>query len=279
MWKCCCIFALFVYRGGVSFFVRFHFPLSSMNTIPEFLDRIKKQKSQLDALRPFDQSQLQNLREWFRVGFVHHSNAIEGNTLSLQEVKLVIEEGLTIWWKTVRELQETINHGKLMDTLHDMFEKNGFRFTKHHVLDLHRQLMTGLLSEKDCGAWRKIQVRISWTTEELPSPQQVPDLMEDFFATIANKIETLEDVAHIHYDFVKIHPFVDGNGRIARVLMNLALVSLGYFPIIIPRMLRQEYIDTLRGDRFEKRYQFFLWQVYENHKDYLRFLETQVYTT
>lgn len=100
--------------------------------------------------------------------------------------------------------------------------------------------------------------------------------MEIFFATLGTHIVTLEDVAHIHYDFVKIHPFADGNGRLARILMNLALLHLGYFPVIIPRVVRGEYIASLQGDHFDQRYQFFLRQVYENHKDYLKFFQTPV---
>jgi Fic family protein len=86
---------------------------------------------------------------------------------------------------------------------------------------------------------------------------------------------SLEEVARIHFEFVKIHPFVDGNGRIARLLMNIGLISKGCFPIIIPVVLRNKYIHSLKGKHFERWLAFFLKQVYENHKDYVRFFSNE----
>jgi Fic family protein len=99
--------------------------------------------------------------------------------------------------------------------------------------------------------------------------------MTSFFSAHFISPHTLEDVARLHFELVKIHPFVDGNGRIARLLMNIGLIDLGYFPIIIPVVIRNEYIYALKDKHFERRYDFFLRQVYENHKDYLRFFNQQ----
>lgn len=159
-----------------------------------------------------------------------------------------------------------------MEVLHDLFESNGFSFTAQHVQELHSVLMQGILPEQECGHWRAISLRISGSEDVLPAPDAVPKLMENFFTTTAVSIGNLDTVARVHYEFVKIHPFTDGNGRIARILMNLGLIHLGYFPIIIPKAVRGEYIASLQGDNFETWYQFFLRQIYENHKDYLRFL-------
>jgi Fic family protein len=241
------------------------------HNIKDLLIKIHEQKKTLDKMRPFNKAQLKNLREWFRIWFIHHSNAIEGNTLSLQEVKIVLEEGITIGGKTVRELQETMNHGEIMTMLHDFFDKKPIKITESQVLKLHTVLLQGLLEKKQLGKYREIQVYISWSTEKLPQPSKVQWLMKIFFQH-AKKIKTLKDVAKLHYDMVKIHPFVDGNGRIARVIMNLALVGLWYFPIIIPKVIRAQYIQSLSDKKtFEDRYGFFLWQIYENHKDYVRF--------
>lgn len=242
-----------------------------MLSISSYEKKIAELKEQLDLLKPFDIDQLKNLRERFRIWFIHHSNAIEGNTLTLQEVKMVVEEGMTIGGKTVRELRETINHGDLMEVLEDFFVKNKLTLTETFVCKLHKLLLEWLVEKKHLGSYRDINIYVSWTEEKFPEPKKISALMKKFFADYA-QIKSLKDVAKLHYDFVKIHPFVDGNGRLARILMNLGLVSLWYLPIIIPKVVRSEYIASLQGKNFEKRHTFFLWQVCENMKDYVRFL-------
>jgi len=237
----------------------------------DLLTEISYLKTQLDSLRPFDDAQLRNLRQWFHIWFTHHSNAIEGNTLSLTEVKVLLEDGITIWGKTVQELQETINHGQILTQLHDCFDRGYQAITGELILQLHNVLMQGIVEDQYRWVYRTINIRVTWSDDEFPAPNQVDSLMGDYLTRIHNGL-SLEEIARTHYDFVKIHPFVDGNGRIARLLMNIALINEWYFPIIIPILLRQEYIDSLKGDDFTKRYEFFLWQVYENHKDYLRFV-------
>lgn len=251
--------------------IRF-FSLSSYHPLlMTLLSDINILKQQLDDLRPFDTSQLLNLRQWFRIGFVHHSNAIEWNTLTLSEVKLVLEDGMTVWWKTIRELKETINHGTILDTLHDLFAWDSEDITLQRILDLHKALMQWLLPEWEAWQIRTKKVRVSGSEDVFPLPQEVQSTIQKYIQQTKN-IHSLSDVAHIHYDFVKIHPFMDGNGRIARVLMNIGIVKLWYLPIIIPKIVRQQYIESLQWEDFQKRYEFFLWQTKENMKDYVRFL-------
>lgn len=242
-----------------------------IESIDTYITKISDIKKKIDLLRPFDSFQLKNLKEWFRVWFIQNSNAIEWNTLTLQEVKLVIEEWITVWWKTIRELKETINHWELMKILDDFFQKKDVTLDENFVLKIHKILLKDLLPIKHLWKWRTIQVYISWSEEDLPKPDQIDSLMWKYFKK-HKQIKGLKDVAWIHYDFIKIHPLADGNGRIARILMNLALVKLWYMPIIIPQIVRWEYIHSLTWNDFDKRYTFFLWQVYENHKDYLKFL-------
>lgn len=118
---------------------------------------------------------------------------------------------------------------------------------------------------------RDIHVVASGSEETFPHPNQVRELIKDFVDASYLRPQSLEDVARIHYNFVKIHPFVDGNGRIARLLMNIWLIALWYFPIIIPIVTRHEYISSLQGNDFDIWYRFFVRQVIENHKDYVRF--------
>lgn len=243
-----------------------------MQTTQSLLQEIQQLKKKLDALRPFDKTQLKNLQEWFRIGFVQNTNAIEWNTMTLSEVKVLLEDGITVWGKTIREIRETINHDKVLEQFPNLFETNKkIKINEKLVLLLHMLLMKDNLPIENCGKRRKINIIISGSTDILPNPSQIPKLMWDFFTKTCKNIKSLENVARVHYDFVKIHPFVDGNGRIARFLMNLWLIWLWYFPIIIPVVIRKEYISSLKWENFDKRLEFFLRQVKENNKDYLRF--------
>jgi Fic family protein len=246
-----------------------------MTTVAELTNKIQLLKSQLDAFRPFNQTQLENLRERFRIGFIQNSNAIEGNSSTLTEVKVLLEDGITVAGKTVREIKETLNHGEVMQSLDNLFTEKPFTIDEPFVLQLHQDLMRGLVEKSDLGQWRRIGVRVTGSEDVFPNPLKVPEKMKTFFSDVSS-LHSLEDVAKLHFEFVKIHPFVDGNGRIARLLMNIGLISLGYFPIIIPVVLRNEYITALQGNHFDYWLEFFLGQVYENHKDYVRFFTINI---
>lgn len=246
-----------------------------MFTAKEYLSKIAELTSKLDALKPYDQTQLKNLQDRFRIGFIQNTNAIEGNTLSLSEVKVLLEDGVTIAGKTVRELKETLNHGDLMTELDNLFSDTKRKINEKSILWLHTTLMRGLVVDKHLWKWRTINIRVTGSNDIFPDPQNVPVLMSKFFESPICECKKFEDIARLHFEFVNIHPFVDGNGRIARLIMNLWLIKCWYFPIIIPVIIRNEYIESLRWQNFDKRYTFFLWQVYENYKDYLRFFSNK----
>ncbi len=235
--------------------------------------KIIKIKSQIDSYKPFSSVQLKNLQNWFKISFTTHSNAIEWNSFTQEEVKVLVEDWITVWWKTIRELKETQNLAMLTDTIWKFFDKN-FVLDKSFILDLHNKLLEWI-EKSNLWKYRDIQVYISWTNEKLPTSKQIPKLMEDFIDfSNTNKEDTLKKVAKIHYDFVKIHPFVDWNWRIARFLMNLYLVKNWYLPIIFPVVTRLEYIRSLWENKtFEDFYKYFLWQTYENMNDYLNFFK------
>ena len=213
------------------------------------------------------------MQAWFRVSFTAHSNALEGNSFTQEEVKVLIEDGITVWWKTIRELRETQNLADLTHIIWDFFEKD-LILDEKIIFELHKKLLTGIEKE-NLWTYREVQVFISWSDEKLPRSKDVLWLMADFFAMAnTDTINTLEKVAKIHYDFVKIHPFVDGNGRLARLIMNLYLVKNGFLPIIFPVVTRLEYIKSLWKEKtFSDFYTYFLWQLHENLSDYLRFFE------
>lgn len=236
-------------------------------------EKILKLKSQLDEFKPFSWAQLKNLKEWFKISFTTHSNAIEWNSFTQEEVKILIEDWITVWWKTIRELKETQNLAWLTDKIWEFFEKDLLLYEKF-IFEIHKNLLSWI-DKENLWSYRKIQVFISWSDDRLPKSSEVPKFMKNFIDFANSKQENiLRKIAKIHYDFVKIHPFVDWNWRIARLLMNFYLVKNGFLPIIFPVITRLEYIKSLWKDKtFEDFYKYFLWQTSENLNDYLRFFK------
>ena len=228
---------------------------------------------EINKLRPFDKEQLKSLKNWFTVSFTHHTNSIEWNTLTLSETKVLLEDGITIWWKTIRELQETKNVWELSKQIWDMSVNH---IDKQFICELHKKIVSWTVKEEYAWKFRETQVFISWEeTDVLPSYKEVDKLMDDYIRFVNDCSLSLKDIAKIHYDLVKIHPFVDVNGRLARFLMNLYMIKAWYLPIVISSTVRLDYINSLRSDKtFEDFYKFFLWQTYENMKDYKRFFNS-----
>jgi len=249
--------------------------MNDINII-EFEQKILQAKKDIDAKRPFNQIQLKNLQKWFQVWFTYNSNAIEWNSYTLEEVRLLLEDWITVWWKPLSEQKETLNHWKVVDNLWG-FVDNTFDLTEKFILSLHKEIFQDVIEKKYLWVWRTIEVMITGEIKMPPSPSKVPKLMQDFIISTNKKSDNiLRQIANIHYDFVKIHPFVDGNGRVARLLMNVFLLQNGFFPIIFPMIVRNEYIWSLNSTRrFEDFYKFFLWQMWENIKDYKRFFENK----
>jgi len=239
--------------------------------IPSYENEILSLKKQIDTFRPLQKSQLANLQSWFKIGFTAESNALEGNTFTPSEVKVLIEDGITVWGKTIKELKETQNLAELTDEIWNFFEKD-FLLTHDFLFQLHKKLLFGIEKE-NVWKYRDFQVYISWSDEKLPSSKEVIWLM-DTFVNFCNTDEEniLQKISNIHFEFVKIHPFVDGNWRIARLLMNMYLVKYWFFPIIFPVVTRFEYISSLWKNKTQKDfYKYFLWQTKENMNDYVRF--------
>jgi Fic family protein len=240
------------------------------------LKKIEALKAKIDAHRPLDAHMLKQVREYFRIGMAYSSNALEGNSLTETETKIVIEDGITIGGKPVRDHLEALGHSEAYDLL--------FRLAKHqditeaNVKEL-RRLFYYRIDAKRAGKYRKRRVIITGTDFIPPAPERIPGLMESFIAglpTTRAKRHPVEFAAIIHKELVTVHPFIDGNGRAARLLMNLALLQAGYPVAIIPPILRGEYLDTLdkthKGDN-EPFISFIAGVYYESAKEYLRLLE------
>lgn len=240
------------------------------------LKKIDALGAKIDAHRPLDAHMLKQVREYFRISMAYSSNALEGNSLTETETKIVIEDGITIGGKPVRDHLEALGHSEAYDLL--------FRLVKHqditeaNVKELHR-LFYYRIDAKQAGKYRKRRVIITGTDFIPPAPEKISFLMESFITGLPEtkaKYHPVEFAAIIHKELVTIHPFIDGNGRAARLLMNLALLQAGYPLAIIPPVLRRDYLDTLNKTHKGSAEPFidFITEVcYESAKEYLRLLE------
>lgn len=210
------------------------------------LQRIQEKKKKLDKLRPLPSIILEKLKHDIALEWTYNSNAIEGNTLTLQETRLVLEEGITIKGKSLREHFEAKNHEKAIAHLESLIQKKS-EITENHVLQLHKLVLDGI-EEDFAGRYRNGQVRIMGANFIPPAGHKVPELMTDFVQQIVNQTDQKNDLelaVFIHHRFVWIHPFFDGNGRTARLLMNLWLMQSGYPPAVILKNDRKKYYDAL----------------------------------
>ena len=207
---------------------------------------LNAKKSILDALRPFPPALVRNLEEWFRVELTYTSNAIEGNTLTRRETAIVIEKGLTIGGKSLREHLEATNHAKALDFVKELTPKKPRQLTESDILRIHEIVLSGV-DDPNAGRYRAVPVRISGSSVVLPNFRKVPTLMEEFTAWLTGKtsLHPAALASEAHFQLVTIHPFVDGNGRTARLLMNLILLMHGYPPAIIRPRDRLAYIGAL----------------------------------
>ncbi len=213
----------------------------------EILARLDEKKARLAAARPLPPGVVAKLKEYFDVEWTYHSNAIEGSTLTLAETRLVVLDGLTVGGKSLREHLEAINHQHAIDFV-EALAARAEPITGHNVRQIHA-LILRTIDDENAGAYRKGQVYITGSTYVPPAAIAVPPLMQELVAWInsaeAANLHPVERAARAHFRLVHIHPFVDGNGRTARLLMNLVLVQEGYPPAVIRRERRPEYYDVL----------------------------------
>lgn len=207
---------------------------------------LTEQKRRLDEFRPLPGDLVTNLENWFKVELTYTSNALEGNTLTRQETAVVVEKGLTIGGKSLVEHLEATNHAAALSKVIEIAQSDTVSVNKHTVLDLHSTILRGI-DDVNAGRYRSIGVRISGSMVVLPNPAKVPTLMADFVRQMGSRtdLHPVELAAEAHYQLVTIHPFVDGNGRTARLLMNLILLQKGYPPALIRKRDRVPYLSAL----------------------------------
>lgn len=208
------------------------------------LQRIEEKKSQLDNLRPIPAIAIKNIKKSLTLEWTYNSNSIEGNTLTLQETKMVVEEGFTVKGKSLREHFEALNHADAIEFVEDLASKeNPLSFS--NILEVH-SLVLQRIEKEFAGRFRNSGVRISGANFVPPNALKVPDLIEDLIDwTNSNSLHTVIKSAIFHHRFVWVHPFFDGNGRTVRLLFNLLLMKDGFPPAIILKNDRKKYYDAL----------------------------------
>lgn len=217
--------------------------------------QVNQLKAEFDRLLPFPIAAFNSLKKAERVEWIYNSNAIEGNTLSLIETKVVLEEGLAIGGKRLQEHFEVINHSEAISFIED--QVNRVAPLDERTLKTIHHLILKNIDDENAGTYRSINVRISGSQHEPPHFLQVPDEMKRLFAWYEEEKERLHPVelaALFHFKFVYIHPFADGNGRTARLLMNLILMSHGFPPAIVKAENEQRltYYETLEKASVQK---------------------------
>jgi Fic family protein len=219
----------------------------------KLLKSIEGKKRELDRYRPLTSSIVGKLEEQFTLEWTYNTNAIEGNTLSLQETELVINRGLTIGNKSLKEHFEVINHKECIQLLEKYIErKEDLSITV--IKDLHKIILKNI-DDLQAGVFRRTNVRILGAVHIPPDATKIQKLMDEFIGWYYENEHTLaipELAALVQYKFVCIHPFIDGNGRTARLLMNLVLMRKGYPPAVILNLDRKKYYRVLRKADLDK---------------------------
>lgn len=209
-----------------------------------YFDEVDSLKRELDSKRPIPKETLKSLRESINLEWTYNSNGIEGNTLTLRETQVVLE-GITVGGKSIKEHLEAINHEKAILFLNDLVKDNE-PISEWNIKNIH-QLVLKDIDNENAGRYRKENVTIKGATHIPPDYLKVPELMEKLILNYNtwNEYHPIIQAALLHGELVKIHPFIDGNGRTSRLLMNLDIVNSGYNPVIIKKESRLKYYEVL----------------------------------
>lgn len=214
------------------------------NKIPE---RIVEKKRKLQKLRPPDSHQLALLKRDMEIEYIYNSTSIEGNSLTLNETRLVLEEGITIKGKPLREHFDVINQKEAMEKSEKMVKRKANLVKEDDILELHRVTLKGI-SNVWAGKYKTVQNRILGSVVKRTPPYMVREEMAklvDFINKNPGKLNPVEMAAIAHQMLAKIHPFLDGNGRCSRLLSNLILMKNGYPPNTILNKERKKYFETI----------------------------------
>lgn len=203
---------------------------------------------QLNKLRPISSALLLKLKERFEIEMTYHSNAIEGNTLTLKETYWVIQQGITVKGKSLKEHLEAKNHKEALTYLYDLIEHESSNTISEHLIRSLHALVINDINRDIAGQYRKVDVFITGTEHVPPPAIDVALKMGELITWCKknySKMYVVDFAAELHHKFVHIHPFQDGNGRVGRLLMNVFLMQHGFPLVIIQKNDRQKYYRVL----------------------------------
>jgi Fic family protein len=243
--------------------------------IDELLVSIAEKKNRLDAMRPVSQAALLALQKSYDVDLTYTSNAIEGNTLTLRETAELIEHGITVGGKPLRDHLEAVDHYNAVLWMREMAAET-LPVDEGTVRELHRRIVARS-SPEIAGTYSTLPRRIAGSPVVFPNPMKIPQLMKEFGEWLGKAQPVPANSFDAHLRLVAIHPFSDGNGRTARLLMNLLLLREGHPPIAVRPEDRKAYLDTLEHASMQddtKPFQTFMHQRLDaTLAEYLRVLE------
>lgn len=226
--------------------VMWNIDLSYREELQSTFERLYHKKQHLQSSRPLPAIALNKIRESLSIEWTYNSNSIEGNTMSLRETQMVLQEGITVKGKSLREHFETHNHDKAIDYLYSIINET-YILRSIDILSLHGLVLRSI-EEDFAGRIRNGGVRITGANFTPPNANKVPDLLDeliDFINTNPLNLNAIELATIFHHKLVWIHPFFDGNGRTVRLSMNLLLMRCGFPPAIILKNDRKKYYEAL----------------------------------
>jgi len=242
----------------------------------DLLNEIDKRMEIINKIRPFEGVYLQQINQFFKIETTYSSNAIEGNTHTLEETKVILEDGITIGGHPLREFYEVEGHGKAYDYMFSLINKRDI--TEHDVLYCHQLFSKNIPNFISPGEYRKIEVIISGSKKILPKAGSIPMEMQNFIKWTnkeRNNIHPVMFAARAHLKLVNIHPFTDGNGRISRLVMNTFLYQDKLFPVSIPVLRRTDYYNVLERNDSNDFGMYIAELELQTLKDLMRFLHLE----
>ncbi|MFH0819354.1 MAG: Fic family protein [Patescibacteria group bacterium] len=240
--------------------------------------RLEEKLLKLNKLRPLPKSAIQKLREKFQIEMTYNSNAIEGNSLTLKETFLVINEGLTVKGKPLKDHLEAKDHHAALEYLYDLIDKDKKPTVSETLIKNLHQIILQETDKEWAGRYRNTNVIIGGAKHTPPDALQIPQEMRDLIAWLnsqKNKLNIIELSAFLHHKLVHIHPFFDGNGRTARLTMNLFLMQAGYPLVVIMKNDRKKYyhvLDKADSGKYEPLVKFVAQSIERSLDIYLKIL-------
>lgn len=210
--------------------------------------RLARKLAELNKLRPLPKSTLLKLQERFQIEMTYNSNAIEGNSLTLKETFLIINEGITVKGKPLKDHLEAKDHYAALKYLYDLIDKNKRHSISEMLIRTLHQIIMQEIEKEWAGKYRNADVIIVGAKHKPPNALNVPEKMRELISWLKiqkNKMHIIELAALLHHQLAYIHPFFDGNGRTARLTMNLLLLQAGYPLVVILKNDRKKYYNVL----------------------------------